>query len=330
MFPLRSLVCTCFVLFTALLIAACSWADRARSLVEGNSKRASAVTVGDKTFSQEDLTRFFDTRLSDFRDPVESDQVKSHLLESFIEEKLLLCQAERFNVQPNPQMVQSMLGKIAPVGADRQRAASQDPDLERSLAESLKVQQYLHDYLLKNMSISEEECQSYYQQHLAEYVRNDVVHVREILVDDKAQAERILASLKTNRNKNFAELARVYSKAPNAPDGGDLGTFETGDLPEEFEKVIFSLAPGTVGKIVHTKYGYHIFMVEEKILAHQQKFYEVKDQIMEKLSLEREREIINRELQALVNQIPVRIHRDNLDFKYMGARFASPGSAFND
>jgi peptidyl-prolyl cis-trans isomerase C len=64
-----------------------------------------------------------------------------------------------------------------------------------------------------------------------------------------------------------------------APDGGDLGTFQKGELPEEFEKAIFPLAPGSVSKIVSSRYGYHIFLVEEKVLAHQQRLVEVKDQI---------------------------------------------------
>jgi parvulin-like peptidyl-prolyl isomerase len=314
------------ILLAAWVFAGCSWADRVRGFIQGEDRQTSALTVGEKVFSKDDLSRFFDSRLSDFREPSEADHVKSNLLDSFIEEKLLLHQAERLNVQPNAQTLQSMLEKISTAGAERQGpAVLRDAELERNLAESLKVQQYLHDHLLTAVSVGEEECERYYEQHLTDYIRNDVVRIREILVDDKTLAEKIVLTLKTHRNQNFGDLARMYSKAPSASDGGDLGRFERGDLPEEFEKVLFSLAPGSASKIVNTKYGYHIFLVEERILAHQQKFYEVKEQILEKLSLEKEREIIKRELQLLVNQIPVRIHRDNLDFNYVNARFSDTG-----
>ena len=134
-------------------------------------------------------------------------------------------------------------------------------------------------------------------------------------------AEKIQDLLKAKANKNFGNLARVYSRAPSAAEGGDLGLFERGDLPEEFEKAVFKLSPGSVSKVVRTQYGYHIFLVEEKIMAHQQKLIEVKDQIKEKLRLERERAIINGEIESLRKEIPVVIHRNLLGFHYMGTRF---------
>ena len=285
--------------------------------------------IADKVFTKSDLQRFFDSRLSDFRDPDKADRVKSNLLETFVEERLLLLRAERLRVEPNPQIVQSTMARIAvenPKPSGPPSAPGPDAELERSLAESLKIQQYLRDYLLRNVTVSEAECEEYYRQHLEDYVRNDVVHVREILVDDGARAERILSSLNQQKNKNFGELARVYSKAPSAADGGDLGTFQRGDLPENLEKVVFRLAPTMVSPIVQTRYGYHIFLLEEKILAHQQQFYEVKDEIQEKLLLQRERDLIARELDSLMKQIPVKIHLENLDFKYLGNRFSAEGA----
>ena len=285
--------------------------------------------IADKVFTKSDLQRFFDSRLSDFRDPDKADRVKSNLLETFVEERLLLLRAERLRVEPNPQMVQSTMARIAvenPKPSGPPSAPGPDAELERSLAESLKIQQYLRDYLLRNVTVSEAECEEYYRQHLEDYVRNDVVHVREILVDDGARAERILSSLNQQKNKNFGELARVYSKAPSEADGGDLGTFQRGDLPENLEKVVFRLAPTMVSPIVQTRYGYHIFLLEEKILAHQQQFYEVKDEIQEKLLLQRERDLIARELDSLMKQTPVKIHLENLDFKYLGNRFSAEGA----
>ncbi len=91
-------------------------------------------------------------------------------------------------------------------------------------------------------------------------------------------------------------------------------------MPDEFDKVIFPLAPGTVSKIVRTQYGYHIFLVEEKILAHQQKLFKVEDQIKEKLLLERQRAALAGELASLAQRIPIQVDRERLEFKYTGAR----------
>jgi parvulin-like peptidyl-prolyl isomerase len=284
------------------------------------------VKVGEESYSKADLNRFFDSRLNEFRDSVDVDVVKSALLDSFVEEKLLLREANRLSIEPDPQDLKSMReGLAASQGTAPEISTKADQRMEQNLKENLKIQRYLRDHLFKEISATQEECEAYYKDHLSEFISNDVVKVREILVEDEAKAQRIQALLKAGRNKNFGELARIHSKAPTADDGGDLGTFQRGDLPEEFEKAIFPLAPGTISKIVRSQYGYHLFYVEEKILAHQQKFYEAADQIQEKLMLERQRAALDKELAALANQTPIRVDREKLDFQYVGTGLASRG-----
>ena len=298
----------------------CGLKDRLGS--QGND---ALLQVGEKSFSKDDLTSFFNSRLNEFRDSVDADVVKSALLDTFIEEKLLLRQAEQLKIEPDPQALDSMRGELAASGAGSSSELKNDRDLGQSMEESLKIQGYLRDHLFKGLSVAKEVCEAYYKEHLGDFVSNDVVHVREILVEDEAQAGKILASLKANRNKNFSELARIYSQAPAAASGGDMGTFQRGELPEEFEKVIFPLAPRTASKIVRTRYGYHIFLVEEKILAHQQKYYEVEDEIREKLLMERQRAALDKELASLADEVPIQLDRDRLDFKYVGTRLAPRG-----
>ncbi len=323
----RILALALMLSFACVSLAGCNFRDRLRAFFQGEERGTAVVKIAGRAYTKADLDRFFDDRLSEFRDPANTDALKSNLLESFVEEKLLLYQADQHKLQPNGQTLKTMLDKMssaASAGTGERADPSRTAELERNLSDSLKTQQYLHDYLLNGISVTDDECEAYYKEHLSEYVQNDVVRVREILVGDLAQAQKLLASLKANRNKNFADLARVYSKGASAPDGGDLGTFQKGELPEEFEKAIFPLAPGNVSKIVSSRYGYHIFLVEEKVLAHQQKLVEVRDKIREKLLLDRERDLINKELASLIRRIPVEVYRDRLDFNYIGTRFASP------
>jgi parvulin-like peptidyl-prolyl isomerase len=312
------------MVFCALLsMAGCGMKDGITGLYRSGQSETAAVQIGTKDYSRSDLDRYFDGRLSEFREPAYLDQVKSNLLESFIEEKLLLIKAEQTGIKSNPQTVRIMMEKIKATGAgnsDENADSDQEVELQRAVEDNLKMQQYLHDFVAKNVSVSDRECESYYKEHLGDYVQNDVVRVSEILVDDLGLAQKLLAMLKEKSSKNFGDLARVYSKGASAADGGYLGSFQRGELPDEFEKAIFVLAPGASSKIVSTKYGYHIFGVQQRIPAHQQKFIEVHDQIREKLLLEREREIIDRELASLRKSIPVVIHRESLDFNYLAPR----------
>jgi len=286
---------------------------------------ATIVRVGETSYGMADLERFFNSRLNELHGSATSDEAKSALLDSFVEEKLLLLRAEQLQIKPDDKTLALMREKISAGGIELGNDSERDRNFERGLLESLMIQQYLHDVLFKDLSVTTEECESYYKAHPDEFVSDDVVHVREILAESEAEAKKIQSLLKSNRNRNFSELARLYSKAPTAEEGGDLGTFQRGDLPQEFEKVVFALAPGTVSKIVRSQYGYHLFLIEEKILAHQQKLYEVEERIREKMKLERQRAALDKELAVLANQITIFVDREKLDFSYVGTRLAARG-----
>lgn len=68
------------------------------------------------------------------------------------------------------------------------------------------------------------------------------------------------------RGVNFQEMAKKYSKAPNAEnDGGDLGFIGKGTLAlVRLEAAAFSLEPGEVSMPIETKIGWHLLTVSER------------------------------------------------------------------
>jgi peptidyl-prolyl cis-trans isomerase D len=82
--------------------------------------------------------------------------------------------------------------------------------------------------------------------------------------DDAAalkEAEDVLAQAKAG--KDFAELARQYSKDPgSARNGGDLGWAERGAYVKPFADALFSMQPGEIRGPLKTQFGYHIIRLE--------------------------------------------------------------------
>lgn len=78
----------------------------------------------------------------------------------------------------------------------------------------------------------------------------------------KAEAEKVLAEVKSNPS-NFAALAKKHSQDVNsAPNGGNLGMLpKDGGLGKEFEDSAFSLKKGEISGVVQTEYGYHIITI---------------------------------------------------------------------
>ena len=79
----------------------------------------------------------------------------------------------------------------------------------------------------------------------------------------KTKAQQIPKDVKAG--KDFAALARQHSQDPgSAPNGGDLGFFQQGQMVGPFNDVAFGLKPGATSDLVETQFGYHIIRVAEK------------------------------------------------------------------
>ena len=147
-----------------------------------------------------------------------------------------------------------------------------------SLREPLKVQveylAYPYDQFMASVEASEKEIEEYYEANLnTQFHKPKEVKVRHISIamapgaDDnqkKAAQARAEAIVKEARGgKDFAELAKRESNDPTAAKGGDVGWVAAGQAPPPVEKVLFSLAKGTVSDAIETPAGFQIFKVEE-------------------------------------------------------------------
>jgi peptidyl-prolyl cis-trans isomerase C len=80
-----------------------------------------------------------------------------------------------------------------------------------------------------------------------------------ILVNHEYEAQDILRLL--NQGKDFADLARRFSKCPSASEGGVLGEMKRGRADEDFEEAAYALKPGQrTEKPVKTRFGYHLIL----------------------------------------------------------------------
>jgi len=65
--------------------------------------------------------------------------------------------------------------------------------------------------------------------------------------------------------KNFADVARQFSKCPSGKRGGELGEFSRGQMVPEFDKVVFT---GELNKVlgpVKTQFGFHLLEVTKRV-----------------------------------------------------------------
>jgi len=133
-----------------------------------------------------------------------------------------------------------------------------------------------------------------------------------IVVETKQAARNAKRKLET---ESFEDVAASVSTGLEASKGGDLGFFGKGDMPPEFEEVVFKLPVGKISDIVKTPYGYHIFKVMEKTRAGSQSFNDVKDEIVDMLKREKFERAYQRWITTLQEKTHIEIDEDQLLIK---------------
>jgi peptidyl-prolyl cis-trans isomerase SurA len=175
----------------------------------------------------------------------------------------------------------------------RTQAGMSFEDFKQQVKENMMTRQVIGREVASRITIPQSEIAAYYDAHKKDFIRDERVYLREILVstDGKDAAGLTAAERKANdlytrasRGERFADLAKDNSDASTAAQGGDLGAgYKKGDVDNQIESAVWSVKPGTVTKPMKTDHGWLILKVEEHTKAGQATLAEAQDEIREKL-----------------------------------------------
>ena len=137
-----------------------------------------------------------------------------------------------------------------------------------------------------------------------------MVKFRQIVIGTEKEAKNIRRRL--NQGEDMDRLARKYSIAPEADNGGEVGWVAEEHLEATMAKAIFSLPIGKISPVVKTAYGYHIFKVLSKRPAGFQSLPEAITEIESKIYYQKEAQFYKKWLKELRTTFPVKIDQDQL------------------
>src|SRR6185312_4130250 len=175
----------------------------------------------------------------------------------------------------------------------KEKSGENFEDFKLQLKNSFLTQRVISEEVYRNIVIPKADVEKYYNEHKPEFVRQETVQLREILVavTDPSPAKVTAAETKARGivdrarkgEAKFTDLARQFSDAPTATQDGDLGAFKKGDLAKDIEDVVFKQQKGYVTDPIRRPSGFEIFRVEEHYAAGQASLDEVQNEIMNKL-----------------------------------------------
>jgi peptidyl-prolyl cis-trans isomerase C len=289
------------------------------------------LEIGERAVSHSQFEAYIERAVDD-QSPLTQGELKARLLEQFIEEQLLLMAAEEEGIRVAPQEVEALAQEVGSLGdgaSDEEagRRANERPGATVDLEGHIRVRKLMEEKVLNQVSVDESEIASFYEQNSTHYRKPEVVDVSQILLETEEEAIRIREELQADP-KRFAELAREFSVGPQASRDGRMGTFRRGELPPDFEEVIFNLRKGKFSDIVKTDFGYHIFRVNDLQPARDLSLEDVTDAIRVELLRRKSDEAMSIYLDELKRKYPVKIHTDRLDFPYTDREARADGVPF--
>jgi peptidyl-prolyl cis-trans isomerase D len=134
------------------------------------------------------------------------------------------------------------------------------------------------------------------------------VKIRTILLkldpnaDEKQGAAAKVRAEETRRRvvlgEEFANVAKDVSDDPSKVRGGEIGWVRKGMLLPELEPAVWALKPGELSEVLKSKFGYHIFKLEDHRVPGRLSFDEVKARLIDTLKAEK----VGAAIEALVRQ----------------------------
>ena len=243
------------------------------------------IVINDQEITKADFLVEFEQSLQKDQQlsGIEREELQRSFLVQLIDRELIHGEARRLNIALTAADVEVALQGYRedyPGSSFEEMLAERGLTLEawrEELKESLIMEKLLEQAVYSMVSVSDEEVSAYFKANRDQFDRPEQVRARQIVVADEAEGQEVLGILRQERP--FAEVAAEYSLSPDAEQGGDLGFFSRGEMPPEFDAIVFDLPVKRLSDLVKSEYGYHIFLVEEKRKAKRLNKKEASDEI---------------------------------------------------
>ena len=188
-------------------------------------------------------------------------ELKEHqknLLRDMIDQQLLIERAKDMSISVETDLVKRLdeirkennLATLEDLQKGVEQQGGNWDDYKTQLRDSLLTQEVIRREVGGRMDIGTDEVKKYYDANKQEFVRPEEVDLAEILLSTEGKSPEEIAAVRTRaedlrnrvaKGEDFSEIAKRYSEGPTAQQGGELGTFERGQLDTQIEAEVFKV-----------------------------------------------------------------------------------------
>jgi peptidyl-prolyl cis-trans isomerase C len=208
-----------------------------------------------------------------------------------------------------------LLQKAKEMGLDKDLPEDSDvPSEETIISRLIEKEASVRD-------VTEEECQRYYEANKGQFVSQDLIELKHILLgadpedeEKRATAKEAAQSLVSALVESFDQfeaLANEHSDCPSKETGGSLGQITRGQTTAEFEDAVFELEEGLAKDPVESRYGFHVVYIDRKLSGKQLEYDQVKNDIANMLMEFGQRKEVAQYIHKLVDESEI----EGIDFE---------------
>ena len=135
-------------------------------------------------------------------------------------------------------------------------------ELRDQVRKEMIIQRVQRGRVGRQVNITEQELDGFLATEGSVKELSPELFVRQILVEDKIKAEKVLSDLELG--KDFQVLAKEYSSSANAVSGGEMGWRNLADLPSLFADTLKGKKKGYVSPPLESGSGFFILKLEDK------------------------------------------------------------------
>jgi parvulin-like peptidyl-prolyl isomerase len=280
--------------------------------------------VGDESVTTAELEAYLSENLdddwgTDALSAEELDSIRSRLFDAFLEERILLHEADRRGIEATDDEIDVFLS--AGVGAAIEQAGDASGDVrtepgDRETARrTIRVQKLIDEVVGEAKIIDDAEVDEWLRQLPGRDGSDaDRIVLRSLLLASGEAAERGYREIR-RRRMTFDEVVALHEQTP---DQSAPTALAVGDLPHEVREAIEGLGDGEVSSPVELNGEFFLFQVvrhgdEDADARAKAERVEARRDLRERIYMETSQRL----LAALRKQLAIEVRTDHLPFEYV-------------
>ncbi|MCG8567322.1 MAG: peptidyl-prolyl cis-trans isomerase [Desulfobacterales bacterium] len=211
--------------------------------------------------------------------------MESKVLQQLIEQTLTQQEAEKFNIKVLDADVDDAIENVkATNGLDQNSLINalesegiKYDDYRKKIRQDILQSMLISRAVRSKVIVTEGEIKAYYDDNLPQFQGVQKHKLCNILMDDAVAMDDVKDKLA--KGADFKAVAKEFSMASNAGDGGELGVFDINNFSDVIKDAVQGLKKGDVSEIIPTGQGFQLIYVEDILMVDGKDLEQAQDQI---------------------------------------------------